>query len=142
MKSFFGALHIPNQKRYSNDTLFMHMVCELLFEEGFIREYTVVYDVSGSRYRMDFAHPLKMINVEIDGANHEGGSQQQSDLRRDKILLDLGWTIARVHRRKSVDRSVFDGSTPGPHWEISTPASPRYPRKSLRIRRILAPLCL
>jgi very-short-patch-repair endonuclease len=125
---------------YSNDTQFLKAVCELLWPIGFVREYTVVYDKAGSRYRLDFASPRPMINVEIDGATHDDGVKPIMDALRDQRLFDIGWTVIRLRRRRSVIRADFRGAEVGPHWEIWVPNESRYPGKIRRMRARLAPL--
>lgn len=49
------------------------------------------------RFSLDFADPVKLIDLEIDGAQHYlDPLQVESDLHRNMLLSQLGWTIVRV----------------------------------------------
>lgn len=49
-------------------------------------------------YELDFAIPEKKINLEIDGSQHKLDKKIVAhDLKRNKNLQDLGWTIIRVY---------------------------------------------
>lgn len=47
-------------------------------------------------YRVDLAFPELKIIIEVDGKYHEGIIQRREDLRREKDLKRLGWTVFRV----------------------------------------------
>ena len=56
--------------------------------------------VDGIWRRLDFAYLEEMINVEVDGYEHHGGSYErwESDLDRDAALTADGWRVLRVSK--------------------------------------------
>lgn len=61
-------------------------------EERFVPQYRV--DVSGHTYYIDFAFPQQKVGVEGHSIKwHLGEEQFKSDVRRDRRLSLLGWTI-------------------------------------------------
>jgi very-short-patch-repair endonuclease len=73
--------------------------------EGFAAQY-VIRDASGRVVaRADFADPVCMLVVEVDGwAYHGSRSQQQQDKRRDRRLAGLGWQTLRFTTEDVVGR--------------------------------------
>lgn len=53
------------------------------------------YDGDG-RIEMDFAHPERKINVEIDGPEHRYSVRAREDARRDDLFRERGWTVVRI----------------------------------------------
>jgi len=48
-------------------------------------------------YSLDFAWPHKMKYIEVDGQQHYRFNElRQSDIRKDKYLKNLGWTVLRI----------------------------------------------
>lgn len=94
-----ASLHYRRSRkptRYSNDSGILTALSNTLCPRGFVREYHCVYDAAGSCFRLDFAHPHLKLNVEYDGLAHLDDVSQASDIRRDKILNELGWSVMRV----------------------------------------------
>ena len=56
--------------------------------------------VDGIWRRLDFAYLEEMIDVEVDGYEHHGGSYErwESDLDRDAALTAVGWRVLRVSK--------------------------------------------
>lgn len=48
-----------------------------------------------SHYKVDLANPYQHLAVEIDGFSHKAGPQQARDKKKDKKLLELGWSVLR-----------------------------------------------
>jgi len=67
-----------------------------LESSGYTAEYMVKFDSAGSFYRLDYAHPILKICVEVDGPYHRIGAEPARDRRRDERLTQLGWAIYRV----------------------------------------------
>lgn len=69
---------------------------------GFIREYCVKTKNHGTQhkpptsYKIDFAHPGKMIAIEIDGPSHMTMSQREKDKKKTEVLESLGWQVIRI----------------------------------------------
>ena len=55
------------------------------------------------RYRIDIAHPLLMIGVEVDGESHY--LRKDIDMKRDEMMRAMGWTILRF-RNEDVMRNL------------------------------------
>lgn len=49
----------------------------------------------GSAYRIDFAYPAVKLAIEIDGPHHRLPENRARDLRRDRRLRAMGWTVVR-----------------------------------------------
>ena len=52
-----------------------------------------------SCYKIDIAHPKKMIAVEVDGNSHGSALAKKRDTKKDKLLRSLGWVVIRVRNR-------------------------------------------
>lgn len=67
-----------------------------------------------THYFLDFANPWIKVAIEIDGSQHLSAHVQKKDRRRDKRLLDLGYTVYRIpttaiyNREPHVDDTFFD----------------------------------
>lgn len=67
-----------------------------------------------THYFLDFANPWIKVAIEIDGSQHLSEHAQKKDRRRDKRLVDLGYTIYRIpttaiyNREPHVDDTFFD----------------------------------
>lgn len=48
------------------------------------------------QYRLDFAWVDKKKCIEIDGSQHEEQKQKESDIRKDKKLIEEGWQVLRI----------------------------------------------
>ena len=49
-----------------------------------------------THYFLDFANPWIKVAIEIDGSQHLSERAQKKDRRRDKRLVDLGYTVYRI----------------------------------------------
>lgn len=47
-------------------------------------------------WKLDFAWPHKKRCIEIDGSQHSNGKQKESDIRKDKKLVENGWHVLRI----------------------------------------------
>jgi very-short-patch-repair endonuclease len=62
-----------------------------------LRGFIFQYKVPGTLYEIDFANQERKIAIEIDGEQHyEDRKMVDHDLKRDKILKDLGWKTIRI----------------------------------------------
>lgn len=48
-------------------------------------------------YTLDFCDVINKIDIEVDGNTHSLEEVKQKDLRRDKQLNDMGWTVKRIN---------------------------------------------
>src|SRR5215471_10430412 len=47
-------------------------------------------------YKVDFGNPTTRIAIEIDGNYHNRPDQQHKDMKKDKKLRELGWSVLRL----------------------------------------------
>jgi hypothetical protein len=50
-------------------------------------------------YKLDFADPLQMICLEVDGYSHNTIQRQEQDRKKEALLQDLGWSVLRVSNK-------------------------------------------
>ena len=85
---------------------------ELLFRslgEGWVAEYSVrTFQKSGSgyphAYKMDIAHPQKMIAIEVDGNSHNSYLGKHRDAKKNYILGKLGWSVLRFKNKEVMEK--------------------------------------
>lgn len=58
-----------------------------------------------THYKLDFALPEKMLNIELDGPSHRARARQAADDRRDTMLTNLGWTVLRIKNTEILSKS-------------------------------------
>lgn len=51
-------------------------------------------------YKLDIAHPVAKIAIEVDGASHMSISRHAADLRKDRFLEATGWRVFRFSNEK------------------------------------------
>ena len=91
-----GRAHNIGSSRWNNvpsypEKFFTEVIQNEFSDKNFKREHPV------GRYSIDFAWPHLMKAIEIDGEQHERfEKQRESDVRKDKVLSDAGWTVMRV----------------------------------------------
>src|SRR5574341_958378 len=56
-------------------------------------------------YKLDLAHPLKMLCIELDGGSHGSKDRQVQDRKKDALLRSLGWKVLRLSNEQA--RSLF-----------------------------------
>jgi hypothetical protein len=54
-------------------------------------------------YKLDIAHPLLKVAVEVDGRSHRSMTVRQSDARKDLFLKSSGWTVLRFSNQQVMD---------------------------------------
>lgn len=69
------------------------VVKKYLVENGIT---TFVEELKQSKYFIDFAFTNKMVALEIDGSQHEQEDRRLSDMKKDKVLEQLGWKVIRI----------------------------------------------
>lgn len=81
----------------------------LALGEGWVLEHPVA---TGGRtktrptcYKIDIAHPLLMIAIEVDGEGHHSQNVKQADGRKDQWLTENGWRVMRF-TNKQVNRDL------------------------------------
>lgn len=74
-------------------------------KRGWISQYPVKPGMPWKFWRLDFAHPALMLNVEIDGSAHDKPARRTRDETRDARMKELGWRVLRV-RAEDVDEDV------------------------------------
>ncbi len=48
-----------------------------------------------SHWKIDIAHPARMLAVEVDGGSHSSRKVMERDARKDAFLASRGWTVLR-----------------------------------------------
>ena len=56
-----------------------------------------------TNYKVDIAHPLERIAIEVDGACHHPLARQQEDRRKNRFLAENGWLVLRVSNQRALD---------------------------------------
>lgn len=80
----------PKKKSYPEE--FFTKIIENEFND---KDY--LYNVPFYTWKLDFAWPHKKLCIEIDGSQHERDEiQKESDIRKDKKLIECGWKILRI----------------------------------------------
>ena len=77
-----------------------------------------------THYKLDLAHPIQKIAIEIDGGKHNTLRQQALDRKKDEKLRELGWRVLRLKNKQVLSMS----STLGGLEEL-----PFYCRKKLHV---------
>jgi very-short-patch-repair endonuclease len=78
-----------NRKSYPEE--FFTKVIENEFED---KNYQ--YNYPFYTWKLDFAWIDKKKCIEIDGSQHEEQKQKESDIRKDKKLIEEGWQVLRI----------------------------------------------
>lgn len=67
--------------------------------DGWVSEYGVrTYAKRGTLpgvYKIDIAHPVARVGIEVDGGSHGSKARQEQDNRKDTFLRGAGWTVLR-----------------------------------------------
>lgn len=58
-----------------------------------------------THYKLDFALPEKMLDIELDGPSHRARTRQVADEHRDTVLTNLGWTVLRIKNTEILSKS-------------------------------------
>ena len=83
-----------NRKSYI-EKLFIN----LIQEESLDKKYDIINEYYIYPYSIDFAFENIKVAIELDGEFHLKQEKQDSDKRKDKLLLSLGWRILRIGSR-------------------------------------------
>ena len=94
---------IPVASSEAEDRI-LHVMLRLGFEHQF---RVNAKDVNRKYYVLDFAHPAKKINVEIDGFHHRFDDSKMVDEARDADLEAQGWTVLRFWARETKSKREF-----------------------------------
>ena len=80
----------PKKKSYPEE--FFTKIIENEFND---KNY--LYNIPFYTWKLDFAWPHKKLCIEIDGSQHQRDEKQkESDLRKDKKLIECGWKVLRI----------------------------------------------
>jgi very-short-patch-repair endonuclease len=86
-------------EHYKNDSKLVTDFAVFLSRLGFQREHVIQWHPNGSFYRLDFAHLIWKVNIELDGPIHQNAKNQKMDSLRDTRLRQCGWRVIRVQHR-------------------------------------------
>jgi very-short-patch-repair endonuclease len=88
------------------EKLFLNKIKELKLYEI----YLIVREKSIFPYFIDFAFINEKIAVEIDGSQHELVDKKENDIKKDKLLNELGWRVIRFTAseiNRNIDGCIF-----------------------------------
>ena len=76
-----------------------------VLKDGWIAEYAEKTHKSAAQgyphhYKIDIAHPMMGIAVELDGASHSSVKRKQQDEKKDALLRSLGWKVLRMSNKQ------------------------------------------
>lgn len=84
---------------------------------GYVREHYLYYGEPVVSFgvarlrrrfiRLDFAHLKAKIDVELDGPSHAKPDQIAEDVRRDALLIELGWRVVRIRHNTPIDLTLI-----------------------------------
>jgi hypothetical protein len=52
-----------------------------------------------THYKLDIAHPVRMIAIEVDGQSHNG-KRRLLDKKKDTMMVSLGWRVLRFSNKE------------------------------------------
>lgn len=55
-----------------------------------------------NHYKIDLAHPERMVALEMDGNSHQSPERQKADRRKDAFLEAAGWTVVRLTNQQAM----------------------------------------
>lgn len=55
-------------------------------------------------YKIDIAHPMLRLGIEVDGNSHKPIKRQQQDQKKEEVLHGKGWTILRFSNQAVMER--------------------------------------
>jgi very-short-patch-repair endonuclease len=88
--------NVPNQRAPESvlETRFLQLIRSACLPEP-VPQYEVTL-TDGSKVRLDFAYPHRLVGIELDGAAyHSGWRAEKRDRRRDTQLGAIGWRVLR-----------------------------------------------
>lgn len=74
------------------EKLFFNKLLELKWNE----KYLIVREKSFFPYFIDFAFENEKVAIEIDGSQHLLPNRKESDDKKDKLLIESGWSVIRI----------------------------------------------
>lgn len=84
-------------KRKSGQNSYIEQIFNQFIEEQKLKNiYNIETEYPFHRYFIDFAFINEKVAIELDGRQHINDKVHQSDLRKDKVLLNDGWRILRL----------------------------------------------
>lgn len=116
-----------NNFKYGNGKISHHeqLVYDFLLSHGFYYNYAISTKLARdafpnvnfpSNYKPDFVNLQTKLCIEIDGNNHKEKHQRELDVKKDKCLNFLGFTVVRFSHQQVEEKSVEKFIT---DWEIT-----------------------
>lgn len=87
------------------EKLFLTKITEL----GWDKKYSIVRELSIFPFFIDFAFMNENVAIEIDGSQHLLPDRKERDEKKDKLLIENGWTIIRISEneiKKNIDETL------------------------------------
>ena len=78
-----------------------------LIELEYDKKYLIYREYSVFPYFIDFAFFNEKLAIEIDGSQHLNENQKESDNKKDKLLINNGWTVLRFTAKDVMSNIQF-----------------------------------
>lgn len=56
-------------------------------------------------YKIDVAHPKRMLAIEVDGGSHQSPERQAQDRKKEALLTEHGWRVLRIKNKELAQMS-------------------------------------
>lgn len=92
----------PNQTawRTKNISYPEKVFLEKITELGWDKKYSIVRELSVFPFFVDFAFVNENVAIEIDGSQHLLPDRKERDEKKDRLLIENGWTIIRISEKE------------------------------------------
>lgn len=85
------------------------LLLDKITELGWDKKYSIVRELSVFPFFIDFAFMNENVAIEIDGSQHLLPDRKERDEKKDKLLIENGWTIIRISEneiKKNIDETL------------------------------------
>jgi len=73
---------------------------EKITELGWDKKYSIVRELSVFPFFIDFAFVNENVAIEIDGSQHLLPDRKERDEKKDRLLIETGWTVIRISEKE------------------------------------------
>jgi very-short-patch-repair endonuclease len=78
------------------EKLFLDRIIELSWD----KKYSIVRELSFFPFFIDFAFVNENVAIEIDGSQHLLQERKERDEKKDRLLIENGWTVIRISEKE------------------------------------------
>jgi len=78
------------------EKVFLGKITEL----GWDKKYSIVRELSVFPFFIDFAFVNENVAIEIDGSQHLLPDRKERDEKKDRLLIENGWTVIRISEKE------------------------------------------